>query len=169
MAHAQLWGVWAADSPQLRVLWDQPQCWRQGHILFPCPLANTWARQWYKGLSQWGTGQGRTPLMRNLRTRVPCWVGRDLVRPTAPSAGSPHPSLPPPFLLPDVSQGRPPEELNLQHFLTTKGLMVRVKILLKVFIEGNVIPYMVSTTFLCWKMNNRYLNICHLFDEFLSF
>lgn len=31
------------------------------------------------------------------------------------------------------------------------------------------IPWTVSTTFLCGKMNNRYLDVCYLFDRFLSF
>lgn len=152
-----------------RVLWDQLQCWIQGHILFQGPLANNWARQWHKGLDQWGTGQCRALLMANPCFRAPHWVDRDLVRPTVQSNGSLCRLLPVPFLFPGVIQGQPPGKPNLQHCLAAKGMIVKVDILMKVFIQENVIPYTVSTTFLCWKMNNRYLDICYLFDRFLSF
>lgn len=162
----QEYGKLTASS--CRLLWDQPQCCSQGHISFQGPLASDWARQWLNGLGQWDTAQYGTPPLENLCSRAPTGLAEPR---SGPWHSLLHPVPTPAFTLsfPRYFSGSASWRTSLQHFLTTEVLIVKVEIPMKLFIPENVVPSAVSTTFVCWKLTIRCLDICYLFGEFLSF
>lgn len=169
MGSIQLQGIWEAS-------WQLPVIGSLGTSL------SVGAKVTFYSTVPWPTieqGSDKRPRLVMHRTKYGSSNGKSLLQSSQLGSQRPRrayntvrwapcPFLPLPFLFPGVTQGWCPGESNLQHFLTTKGLIVKVEIPMKVFIKNDSL-YTVSTTFLCWKMNNRYPDIHHLFDEFLSF